>query len=160
MENTNSKLCTFLFYLAFQSSFEKLTAYGLQMWSYFAKLSHKANVDTSLMKVWYFTLSHKLKLLKRYEFERGLWFLFQHLLKAVNPFRATGLFRYPPENRKPKVSWCFQGVSKETSGMKWVDVYSKYCTRLNHANVTERVDQIHSLFLSVNLLPNRATGFP
>ena len=113
MENTNSKLCTFLFYLAFQSSFEKLTAYGLQMWSYFAKLSHKANVDTSLMKVWYFTLSHKLKLLKRYEFERGLWFLFQHLLKAVNPFRTTGLFRYPPrktENQRfPDV---FRGYQK------------------------------------------------
>ena len=46
-----------------------------------------------------------------------VWFL-------INPFHATGLFRYPlttPENR------CFQGVSKETSGMKWVKS-KKHCT--------------------------------
>ena len=31
------------------------------------------------------------------------------------------IFFDPPENiRKPLVFWCFQGVSKELSGMKWV----------------------------------------
>ena len=31
--------------------------------------------------------------------------------------------------------------------MKWVDVYSKYCTRLNHANVTERsIKYIHYFY--------------
>ena len=42
----------------------------------------------------------------------------------VNSFHATGLFWYPPENRKPKVFWCFQGASKESSAMKWVNVVS------------------------------------
>ena len=38
----------------------------------------------------------------------------------INPFLATDLL-IPPENiRKPEVFWCFQGVSKEISGMKWV----------------------------------------
>ena len=142
MENTNSKLCTFLYYLAFQSSFEKLTAYGLQMWSYFAKLSHKANVDTSLMKVWYFTLSHKLKLLKRYEFERGLWFLFQHLLKAVNPFRATGLFRYPPGKQKTRGFLMFSGGIKRDQWheMGWClfeilhTLESRKCNRKGRSN--------------------------
>ena len=30
----------------------------------------------------------------------------------------------PLENRKPLVFWCFQGVSKETSCMKWVKILS------------------------------------
>ena len=34
----------------------------------------------------------------------------------------TAPFLYiPPENiRKPEIFWCFQGVQKETPGMKWV----------------------------------------
>ena len=40
-----------------------------------------------------------------------------------NPFHATGLFRYP---LKTSVFWCFQGVSKETSGMKWVNEESNF----------------------------------
>ena len=41
----------------------------------------------------------------------------------LNPFHATDLFRYPPENiRKPLVFWCFQGASEDTRGMKWVKV--------------------------------------
>ena len=40
--------------------------------------------------------------------------------RVGNPFHATGLL--PLENvRKPEVFWCFQGVQKETSGMKWVN---------------------------------------
>ena len=41
------------------------------------------------------------------------------LKNFVNPFHGSLLI--PPENiRKPVVFWCFQGVSKEISGMKWV----------------------------------------
>ena len=40
--------------------------------------------------------------------------------RVGNPFHATGLL--PLENvRKPEVFWYFQGVQKETSGMKWVN---------------------------------------
>ena len=49
--------------------------------------------------------------------------IYCNLTIMFNPFHATGLFRYtsPPENiSKPKV-FCFQKVSKETSGMKWVN---------------------------------------
>ena len=41
--------------------------------------------------------------------------------KGVNPFHATDLFCWYLENiRKPLVFRYFQGVSKEISGMKWV----------------------------------------
>ena len=37
----------------------------------------------------------------------------------------------PPENiRKPLVFWCFQVVWKESSGMKWVNVYFKFHTTI------------------------------
>ena len=35
------------------------------------------------------------------------------------PFHPSGLFRYPLS--KPLAFWCFQGISKENSGMKWVN---------------------------------------
>ena len=42
---------------------------------------------------------------------------------------ATDLFWNPPESiRKPLVFWSFQGVSKEMSGMKWVNKKEKYTT--------------------------------
>ena len=41
----------------------------------------------------------------------------------------------PPENiRKPLVFWCFQGVSNEISGMKWVNRFP-YKTAMSEANV-------------------------
>ena len=82
-----------------------------------------------------------MSLSEGYDFcSNTFWKLLTHFVPLVS-------FDTPPENRKPKVSWCFQGVSKETSGMKWVDVYSKYCTRLNHANVTERsIKYIHYFY--------------
>ena len=41
------------------------------------------------------------------------------LKKCLNPFHATDLFRYP--QKTSKVFWCFQGVSKEISGIKLVN---------------------------------------
>ena len=42
------------------------------------------------------------------------------------PISCHWALSIPPENiRKPKIFWCFQGVSKETSGMKWVTLLSK-----------------------------------
>ena len=42
---------------------------------------------------------------------------------AINLFPATDLISYPPKYiRKPEDFWCFQGVSKEICGMKWVNV--------------------------------------
>ena len=41
----------------------------------------------------------------------------------LNPFHATDLFWYLPENiRKPLIFWCFQEVSKEVSGLKLVNL--------------------------------------
>ena len=37
----------------------------------------------------------------------------------LNPFYAIGLFLYPLKTS----FWCFQGVLKETSGMKWVNKF-------------------------------------
>ena len=40
-------------------------------------------------------------------------------MKPLNPFHATGLFQYPLKtSEEPEVFRRFQGVSKETSGMK------------------------------------------
>ena len=42
----------------------------------------------------------------------------------------------PPENiRKPEVLWCFQGVSKEISGMKWVDDLQRISPNVTVNNV-------------------------
>ena len=41
---------------------------------------------------------------------------------VINPFHATGLFRYPLSIERDRIKRSyFQGVSKETSGMKWVN---------------------------------------
>ena len=38
------------------------------------------------------------------------------------PISSQWSLSIPPENiRKPLVFWCFQGISKENSGMKWVN---------------------------------------
>ena len=39
----------------------------------------------------------------------------------INPLRATVFFLHPLKTRKPSVFWCFQGIWKKTSGMKWVN---------------------------------------
>ena len=36
--------------------------------------------------------------------------------------RSWSLSVSPENSRKPTVFWCFQGVTKETSGMKWINV--------------------------------------
>ena len=44
----------------------------------------------------------------------------ERVSQFFNPFNATDLFWYPPENIRKPLVFCFQGVSKEISGMKWV----------------------------------------
>ena len=44
--------------------------------------------------------------------------------KNINPFHVTGLFRYPWKHQKTCGFLMFSGVSKETSGMKWVNTTS------------------------------------
>ena len=63
--------------------------------------------------------------------KRLTWSIFKHLRhvseivkngkRFLNPFHANGFCDTSKNIRKPKAFWCFQGVSKETSGMKWVD---------------------------------------
>ena len=42
--------------------------------------------------------------------------------ECVNPFLATHLFLYPPDNIKKQGFSVFRGVQKETSGIEWVNV--------------------------------------
>ena len=43
-------------------------------------------------------------------------------MSRVNPLHATGLFRHPLKtSENPRFFWCFQGESKETSDIKWVN---------------------------------------
>ena len=45
---------------------------------------------------------------------------FQHNIPDINLYHANGL-SVPPENiRKPEV-FCFQGVQRQPSGMKWIN---------------------------------------
>ena len=57
------------------------------------------------------------------------------LYHHFNSFQATDFFWYPPASiRKPVVFWCFQGVSKEISSMKWVkEKQTKYFKRWSWA---------------------------
>ena len=43
----------------------------------------------------------------------------------INLFHATTLFISPETITKPQVIWCFQGVQKEVSAMKWVIVETR-----------------------------------
>ena len=68
---------------------------------------------------------------------KSFYFCFR-ILESINPFHATCLFLCPPENRKLKVFWCFQGAKKETSDMKWVKVswnigmeWGRYCRQIS-----------------------------
>ena len=38
-----------------------------------------------------------------------------------NLFRATDFFWYPLKTSENQVFWCFQVVSKEISGMEWIN---------------------------------------
>ena len=44
-------------------------------------------------------------------------------LKAINLFHVTGVCRYPLKTSENQRFSCFQGVSKETSGVKWVNYF-------------------------------------
>ena len=51
------------------------------------------------------------------------WLFLAGKIVFLNPFHATNLFLYPPKSiKKSPVFWHFQGVWKETSGMKWVQM--------------------------------------
>ena len=52
--------------------------------------------------------------------------IFDFISNFIKPFYATDLFQFPMKTsrktvKKRKVFWCFQGVLKETSGMKQND---------------------------------------
>ena len=50
-----------------------------------------------------------------------------------------------PENiRKPVVFWCFQGVSKEISGMKWINTFIELDQN------TYSSGQTYQIFLNAN----------
>ena len=93
----------------------------------------------------------------------------------LNTFHATGLFLYPPGNiRKPDV-FCFQGVWKEISDMKWVNIVlannkaweisNMYFRNPHQHPVTLEIDKerfiipprssfIASDFINIHLLPS------
>ena len=47
--------------------------------------------------------------------------------RSYSPISCHWTLSIPPGNKKNlKVFWCFQGVSKETSGMRWVNYFRKH----------------------------------
>ena len=54
--------------------------------------------------------------------EASIWFW-----KKINTFHATDLFWYPLKTSENHRFWCFQGISKEISGMKWINVKNVFC---------------------------------
>ena len=49
----------------------------------------------------------------------------------INPFHTTGPFLYPLKtSENHEVFWCFQGIKKETSGMKWVTIFFFFTIKL------------------------------
>ena len=54
--------------------------------------------------------------------------MLNHAAASIKPFHATSLFKYPLKTSEnlwfsSGFFWCFQGLSKKTSGMKWVMLY-------------------------------------
>ena len=53
------------------------------------------------------------------------------MFEIINPFHATGIFRYPLKTSENlRFSDVFGGVSKETSGMTWVNCYTEQTFKL------------------------------
>ena len=123
-------------YLA--SSFKPLITYMLhfclapQVWSGFSlfetlvDLLEKTNENISYCSVTEnsFTISqdaklslHNLSWLWKISFYywRYLWSRLTHYIPLVS-------FNTPRKHQKTRVFWCFQGVSKETSGMEWFNM--------------------------------------
>ena len=70
-----------------------------------------------------FRLANELNISEKF---RHFLQFFPYKVTPINPFHVRSLLT-PPENiRKPEVFWCFQGVSKEISGMKWVKIIKNY----------------------------------
>ena len=60
----------------------------------------------------------------------------------INPFHATGLFLYPLKTLENLwFSDFFQGVKKETSDTKWLNVLNKYL-RVNNKSEQNDVDNL------------------
>ena len=60
----------------------------------------------------------------------------------INPFNATGLFLYPLKTSENLwFSDFFQGVKKETSDTKWLNVLNKYL-RVNNKSEQNDVDNL------------------
>ena len=85
--------------------------------------------------------------------------------KRINPFFVIGLFLYPLQtSRRSEVLWCFQGVEKETSGMKWLkgpigsckfsifhEVYNLANIYLFKVNKETKTTSLTSLLLTLNI---------
>ena len=61
----------------------------------------------------------------------------------INPFSCTSLFLYPQKTSNHLVSWYFQGVSEEFSGMRW----------LNFSSDVVSVYNLHVCILKVLVFP-------
>ena len=58
----------------------------------------------------------------------------------VNPFHATDLFWYIVK------TWCFQGVSKGTSGMKWINFWVLITLCINMEIISRPKNYSHSTY--------------
>ena len=94
-----------------------------------------------------------IKLVKFTEFEYEKFYEKQNSAIAIrklnnmdyvtNSFYATCLFRspLPLQPRLPQFFWCFQGVSKETSSMKWVNKVKLQVFNSSKKNLMRAVDE-------------------
>ena len=82
------------------------------------------NFVDSKSSFWWRDTSSKLKSKLEVKFSETyfFWWCLYRLIKTGWLISCHWSLSIPPENiEKPEVFWCFQGVSKETSGMMWVN---------------------------------------
>ena len=81
----------------------------------FVKESASQTLIDNLYWLWFFYSKDTVQTLRSGKFA------------MINPVSYHWSLSIPPENiRKPDIFLCFQGVSKETSGMKWVNSSSNF----------------------------------
>ena len=106
----------------------KLALNGLMSLYFIFRIGIRANVPEKFTFSW---IIRKKLHAQRFDYScwcRKVWNIFALLIFlcfiCVNPFHAIFSLSIPPDNiRKSQVVWCFEGVKKETSGMKWVKTF-------------------------------------
>ena len=83
----------------------------------------KSNLSNSWSNLVCSNRSHHTNFFWRLSSRNFTWSVREYFVSYIPLTHSMPLVSFnTPENiRKPEVFWCFQGVSKETSGLKWVN---------------------------------------